>query len=351
MPNLENLRIERLVLHEVFIRPIDGTVTSPRYSNELAQLDAEGLRALRDRLVIAIGKDSHCMEMEIQDDAAGSALRICSGLLRCDDDMFLQGSKDIARKLNQAQDTRSIPGGIVVVLGGKVDPYQRPFVAIIKAEEHGGFMRLDGDQGIMLRYLSTLLLTPQQRLFKIGIFVELEPQDDPDILRRGHEFQAFVYDHLMRTENPAVYFYQTFLGCTIARTAKQQTKKFYDLTKRFVDELSVTNERKLELNISLSTYLRAQNRTTLHTEEFGEFDFSSQERIQYREFMAENAFPSNTVPLDRTLIQKFLRVKRLNFSNSVRVVAPLERFDENVKIESGDEFTTVRIRGSLIGQS
>src|SRR5712675_820408 len=127
---VENLAVQRLILHEVFKGRDDSGAVTPRYGGQLANLPAAAMEAFRERVVDALGNTSQSMEMDIIDAQAGSAVELSAGLLGKSDAAFITGSQAFADGLAAAQTHRSWPGGIVVVFTGTVGAASHPFVGV-----------------------------------------------------------------------------------------------------------------------------------------------------------------------------------------------------------------------------
>ncbi|AZD27575.1 hypothetical protein C4K23_0803 [Pseudomonas chlororaphis] len=64
---------------------------------------------------------------------------IIDNLVDMDDASFAISSYEVAKKLNDAQHRKAIPGGIVVVFSGCQGRPLKKFVGIIKAEIHSAY--------------------------------------------------------------------------------------------------------------------------------------------------------------------------------------------------------------------
>ena len=244
--DFSNVKINRIVIHEIFKLGENKEIIPPRFADRLSNLDLNGKNVLQERIVSAIGSDSRSIQMEIIDCCEESCVRIVNNLINVGDDEFIEESKKLALKLAHTQNNRKIPGGIIVIVqgtcGGQVS---KKFVAIIKAELHSGFTR---DDSIALQFISELLLTPQQKLYKIAAFIEDDTNEDKALNER---FSLTVYDNNMKkseTKDLATYFYATFLGSEFKKNSKYITGNFYDYTKRFINELDISDEEKIDLN-------------------------------------------------------------------------------------------------------
>lgn len=345
-----NLTINKIIVHQIFERDENRSIVKPKYNNEHTELDEKGLNELQDRIVKALGSDSHCIEMEISDFKEDSTFQACASLLTHDDEMAIGISKDIVYKLAQAQYSRKFPGGIVVVFKGTVGENNRNYVGIIKAEKHGGFSFIETDAKIFLQYLSNLLLTPQQKLYKIAMFIEVD-KEKAIRARRPDEFRVFIFDHNMNsseTKDAAQYFYEGFLGCSISPTNKKLTSDFYQYTKDFINKLDVLDGKKVDLNFALYSYLKVSNSNNVHIAEFADQYLEGDQKDEYLNYMETKDFPTTAVPKDLTYIKNRLRRRRIKFTSDVVIIAPSENFKELVKIvDSVDAKTVIEIKGHV----
>lgn len=348
-----DLTLRRLAVHEVFVRDTDRAPIAPRCSTNLAALGVDGLRVIRDRLLAAIGSDARRIEMVVSEDGPGSTFYLASALHGADDGEFVRLSQQIAARLADAQSSRSIPGGIVVVLDGTVGLDRKPFAAVIKAEMTDGFIKEDVEGGPFIRYLAELLLTPQQKFHKIGMYVR--DSEVPAGESCGDDYHAFVFDATMRASAPetaANYFYEAFLGCRVAPTSQRLVRDFFLATRRFLDEAELEPEDRVELGTALNVYLRSQ-RETIQVMEFAEKFLPDELHDSYSRAMEAGGVPDSAIVRDTTLIKRHLRTRRLKFSTDVRVIAPAEKFAELVQVQhqdAGDGWTTILIRGTLVHQ-
>jgi hypothetical protein len=356
--DMQNLRVARVLLHEVLRRTNDRQRVDPIYGTQLEQLDAAGLDALRDRVVVAMSRNERCVQMDLIPNAP--MVPIIEALADADEQMFVHESRNVADALADAQTRRDIPGGVVVAFTGTIGVPARRFVGIIKAEVHTGFLREAREGRLALRFLDKLLLTPQTKLYKIGMYIEV----DPRAVEPGRKWQAFLYDDAMspRDRNAAAqYFYESFLGLAFPDSSARRTKAFHDLTKQFIGDLGVPEEEKVTLHNALVTYLRADQSPTVNVATFADSYFGTAEiQDAYGEFMQTRGFPQNAVPKDLSDLQSALRLRKLLFPRNVRLTAPPDAFEDLVRVRSieGDarpdgtrpKWTLVTIKDKLTGQ-
>ena len=348
-----NLCIEKVAIHQVFQKNEKNEIVEPKYNDQLTLLDNEGLNVLGQRTILAIGHDSHSIEMQVLNSDEGSTFQIISRMINCDDVEFLTLSKNLALRLAQSQSTRRIPGGIFLVFRGTIGNNMEKCIGIIKAELHGGFNFLDDDDLMVVQYLSKLLLTPQQKLYKLAMFIK-RPEAETNI-NDSNTFKVFVYDqNISRNESgdAAIYFYQTFLGCSVHKSNKKLTKDFLKLTQSFIDGLDIDDEKKVNLSTALHTYLNVEMSNTIQIREFAQRYIDDAEVVDsYINFMKDNDIPDNNIIKDLTGLNRKLDKRRLKFSSNVSIVAPSEKFAQLVRIVgSEDNKTIIEISGHIQSQ-
>ena len=130
----ENLKVSRIVVHEVFQRNDNKSIRPPIFADSLESLSAEAMGAFRLRMTDALSGQSQCLQMRIVRHGAGSLLELAESLIGSSERDFLAGSTAIANKLAEAQLHRRIPGGMLIVFDGAVGAPGVPFIGVIKAE-------------------------------------------------------------------------------------------------------------------------------------------------------------------------------------------------------------------------
>jgi hypothetical protein len=351
------LQIERLAVHEVFKREPQAETAPPRFSRTLAVLGAAGMSELRERISRAMASDAKSIQMSIREDGPGSVFQMCARLLEADDDPFLEISKEITQRLAGMQHSRSIPGGVVVVLRGRVGMGDaRLFAGVIKAEVHTGFAKESSDDGPLIKYLDNLLLTPQAKLHKIGLFVrETQPgdADDGEDGASPDDFSAYIFDtqmHGAEIGTAANYFYEQFLGCSVAPSSKKLTRDFYNHGLGFFSNAGLSVEQKVTYVTALKTYLRSERQVVLPVE-FAREALPADLRQPFVSHLEEKGLPPGAFQKDNSQIKNRLRIRQLNFTGDIKITGPADRFEERVTIsKEDDEVTTVTIRGRLLKQ-
>lgn len=331
---VENFEIGRVIIHEVFQRDESRNVRTPRYGENLITLNDRAKAEFRSRIIAAMGRASQSLEMAIVQSGTGTMFSLCKNIMAANDEQFIIKSRTAVDHLASAQQSRKIPGGILVVFDGRVSYPSVPLVGFIKAEPHNGFTMPNGS--LDLEFLENLFLTPHSRLYKIGMFVEkdsdLAASDNP-----AAGFSSCVFDACMTAANQdraAQYFYEGFLGCGFPESAARLTKVFYEGTREFIGKLDVSEEKKAELNTALHTYLKVDTSPTIQVSSFaGSYLVDAPMKDAYTRFMAERSIPTNAIVKDISDIKAKLKLRKVKFRSDIRLTVPADRFDELVQVK------------------
>lgn len=356
----EGLLIDRLIVHRVFSRSPDKQFRPPKCGTALIILD-DARNALQKRITEALGSRSHGTEMSIENTDVNSFFQNGAGMLRSDEPTFINLSKQLADALGRAQLLTNAPGGILAIIRGRVGNDGRPFLAAIKAETQDGFRAEEQGEAVTMQYIRDLLLTPTQRLYKIGVLIETSNDEPGSEGYNPANYRVFLFDHLMtstETRNAASYFFSSFLGLSMQASSKKLTRDFFEWTKEYINTASPDMEVRVEMQEALQAELRS-NQTLVSTYEFAERHLPQQLRQDYLQLMQSKGFPQNSVVKDTHYIQTKLRSRRKVFlSSGVQLSAPPDSFaslvhqvkptEDMESIFSDPDYTVFRIKGTVL---
>lgn len=361
---LLNFDIDRIIIHQIFQRDSDGNKVTPKQSHEFTRFDQSAMDAFKSRLKDALGDGSKSVQMEIVNQEPGDLPHLVDILIDQDDDAFATSSFDIARKLTDAQQRKSIPGGILVVFCGTQGQKKRKFLGVIKAEIHNGYEKqINGKTNeISLKFVEEVLLTPGTRLYKTAAFFEREnaglSKDDLNT-----KWVVMVSDYQINKADgkaAAQYFYSDFLGCGYPETSARTTMHFYESASAFISDLDVPEAKKSDLLNALTTYLKVDTSSTISSSDFASKYFDLDTQDSFSAYMEDSGLPTTAFTKDVAHIEQKLKFRKVNFSRNVKIVAPSDAFKDLVDIESiqGDadesggsaEWTRVIIKDKIVSQ-
>ena len=348
--DIKNLRIDRIIIHQIFKRNDKSEIVPPFISQRLAELDREGSEQFSARVVEALGDDSHSAEMNIEKVDEGSAFQHGVDLIFRKKPEFIKGTAFFANKLAEAQTTRRYPGGILVVFSGRVGRSDTRFFGLLKAESQGGFTKKVDGNALELEYFKDLVLTPANKFYKIGVFIE-KSRSDKKAPYKPEDFHSLVYDYKLtatETRLGAIYFSEVFLGCKFALSDKKQTQDFYEYTKAYINDNIENQEDRLDLHNSLYSYLKVDQSPVISANEFAKRFFPLGQRDDYQKSLKDSGVGTRNINKDLSYIKSKLRRRSMRFNTKVAITAPADQFDKLVKIvRTKANSTTIEIKGEI----
>ncbi len=246
---LANLEIQRVIIHQVNQRDVDGNQVPPIQSHEFTNFDADAMTAFKSRVQEALGEGSKAVQMEIVAHEDSKLPKLIASLIdEKDDKVFAGKSFEVAKKLSDAQQSKGIPGGIVVVFSGTQGASSTAFVGVIKAEIYSAYQKEVNEKTneISLKFIKEALLTPGSRLYKTAGYFEKKATDSSVDL--NERFVVMVSDYqINKAEGKAAaqYFYSDFLGCGYLQDSARKTKHFYEAATNFIADLDVGPPRRM----------------------------------------------------------------------------------------------------------
>ena len=351
----EALSIDKMVAHTIFARTKDGMLVPPQLSDQLITLDTDSKDLVQIRVTEALGSASHGIEIHVENSNAGSFMQVAAPTIRANSADFVANSKVLAQALADAQTNPKWPGGVLIVLSGKVGKNQHPYIAVIKAETDKGFNIVEVNGSVNLTLIKKMLLSQTQRLYKIGLIVEISYQAPVDNLYSPDNYRYFLFDHLLtstETKSAAAYFYNAFLGMNIIGSSKYQTRKFYESTKTFINTMPIEAGERTELLEALRSELRS-NKGTMSVATFADEHLPKEHQTDYKKSMQEVGLPDTAMIKDLSYIKaKLRRPRRVDFSTGIKIQVPADiDFKEHIKVgPQVNGFTQVEIKGVVQGQ-
>jgi hypothetical protein len=260
-------------------------------------------------------------------------------------------SRSLATKLFEVQPPGPPPSLFVVCTGSIA---HTPFLAVMKLEHERGVTAeerfIGGKRTYEMSVEERLVLVSGTRIFKAALF---SPRSRQDVLDTP---QDFVIDgRLSDNQNPfttsgvADYFLSRLLGLKLKEEPRIQTEQVFKAIENFLNtEVEDTSERvKAERALLVDL---ASNRTVFSAQRFGNENLHANTRRSLRQYLTDKGFPTAAFPKDNELIIKRLNMIALEFEGRITVVAPEDKFDDEIIQVVGTEGagdTVVTIRAPL----
>lgn len=338
---LLNLSIEKIIIHQIHQKDKDGNAIPPTQSHEFTDLEDKALASFTKRVTDALGEGSKAVKMEIVKKDKNDLSSLVDTMIDQEDDVFAVSSFDIAKKLSDAQRTKNITGGIVVVFTGTHGFPKKKFLGVIKAEIYNGYAKIVDEitKKISLDFIEELLLTPSSKLYKTIAFFEKADYTPPcqDINDR---WVVMISDNqISQTDGKAAaqYFFSDFAGCGYPQTSARTTRQFYEATKEFINLLNYSVEQKNDLISALTTYLKVDKSATIDASSFASTYFDDPVvQDSFKSFLDDKGLPNTAFTKDIEHIKSKLQFHKVVFNNSVKIVASPEIFKSDVIIKPYD---------------
>jgi len=335
---LLNLSIDRIIIHQIYQKDDEGNEVKPTQSHEFTRFEQSALEAFKARVTDALGEGSNAVQMEIVNQEPEDLVSLVNHMTSQDDESFSVSSYDIAKKLTKAQQTRSIPGGIVVVFSGTQGPHRKKFLGIIKAEIHSAYEKQTNPKTneISLKFVEEVLLTPGTRLYKTAGFFEKASTVESSTCLNDKWVVMISDSQISKTDGKAAarYFYSSFLGCGYPQTSARTTKEFYDSSSSFIRALDVPETKKNDLLNALTTYLKVDTSSTISSSDFASKYFDTDIQDEFTNHMEDSGLPTTAFTKDIEHIESKLKVRKIRFSKKVNITAPSDAFKELITFES-----------------
>jgi hypothetical protein len=351
--SFKGMSIKRIAAHTIHAREKDKEETEVSFSDDVIPLNQDQRDLVQLRITGALGSASHGVEMGVADTTVPSFMQGAAAMIGSSEPDFFEMSKTMAKKLAKAQTSPKWPGGVLIMVEGAVGDGGKPFIAAIKAETDKGFNLVNRGGKITLELIKNMLLSQTQRLFKIGILIELSAAEpSKEGLYEQTNYRAFLFDHLLtatETKSAAAYFYGAFLGFSILSSARKQTEIFYLESKNFINTAKMSDEDRLGLREALRSELKS-NTASINATEFAENHLAEELQQPYIDHLTAKGFPEQSVVKDVEYIKSKLRRPRsLTFSSGVIVRVPSDvTFSDLITVDPTiDGFTKVYIKGTV----
>ena len=223
-----------------------------------------------------------------------------------------------------------------------------------------GSLRLNPvNNELTLQYVQEALLTPATKLYKTVGFFEKEGAIQSDDLNAF--WDVLISDtQISQADGTAAaqYFYSGFLGCGYPASSARTTKLFYDATKEFLNDLDISEEKRVDLHNALNSYLVHESTGLVSPTDFANRYFEQEERDSFSDYLEDKNIPSTSFTKDLLHIESSIKTRKISFRKKVNITAPANAFKELVQIESVNEddqgnevrWTKILIKDEIISQ-
>jgi len=352
--DFQNFVIDRVIIHQIFKRIQTTEMVYPIFNEECSNFLTEASDALQKRITKSFGNNSHSIRMSIREKGEGSVFSLISDYWNSSEEEndFINLSKKLTLKLAEAQNTRQYPGGVIVVLEGTLSEYHEKYIIFIKADIQDGFNIVEEDGKNLLHYVNNLLLTKEQKLQKMVIFVCGSAKGKKI---ESEETKVYLFDSNTNKSvslSKADYFYNRFLGLEFCKESDYETNIFYNVSKDFFNSCDkLSPSERIDLQTQLKRYLRLDPGLFINPYTFINANTNRGEIIDlYIECMKRNDVPLNDIRKNLSMIDDSINKRKMVFSNSIKLEVSDDEIGNNIDIKEDGENTVITIKGKYINE-
>ncbi|MFT3672050.1 nucleoid-associated protein [Aestuariivirga sp.] len=322
----ENLTIQQVIVHEVLQRDATKQKLPPKLSQSVENLGQQEKEEICDRIVSALTTASQCLELSIEKTDSASFFGRAKAIVDSPT-LFVHASTDLADLLADAQKYQNIVGGMVLVISGTVGPQNFPYIIVVKAERQTGFHR---GKKSMLELLNDIYLTKSSRFYKVAMMIKTKDPDDVQ------SWQAFAFDNNLsatQRDKAAVYFYESFMGCSIPKDGAQETQKFFRVTKEYIKSADVDAAKRRNLMDALFSFVRDEQAPQFSVRDFATRYIPPEIADDYTRHAVRKGVSQNAIVRDTSRMKSELKRRRFRIGHDIEFSAAPDVFAESVTID------------------
>lgn len=321
------LVIDKLIIHDVPKHKKNETGGSPNYSENESTI-TDGLRVFfQDKIKAALNSDQSfkvCFKDETE-----SSVPSCVNTIINSEDRFVALSKDIATNLYNIQKGNNA-AGILLVLKGRISTL--PICVVLKLErDNGAQLVLDEvTKTFNVEEVHDLMLTNKTKIFKVALFICRSQS------RTDYDGQLMDYQINPKIKKELNTFFLDFMGCIPYADPKIATKRFYELTREYVDTITDPIQRSQYIQ-DLNSYLR-KNQVTISPREFADdYMTETQHKNQYRDYLLSKGFEFASYTKDNTLVSSHISKILVEFENGISILGSNGTLEDKVTLTEDEQ--------------
>lgn len=334
-PVLRNLQINDLIVHDlpkksplrILREAPDTQQLQPVFSEIPSPITQETINFFRDKIIGTIGS-TFAIDV-VFDPANNSPVRgLVEEYFDANAPRKIIITQEISQFLFDKQNAIN-SGGLLLFIN--CTERQNRMLAILKVEKEEGVrirqqIEQDGLMTFNVEHIRDLMLTKKTKLFKIVMFYK----SDDNVLGVLSDPQNGSSD-----SNVADFFLKDFLGCMITDDPQIQTKKFSEITQKYINDNLNSPEQKGAMLNHLISELTSQNRR-INPAEFARRALPVDERDDFVQYIRDNGITVGNFTKNCSLIQSKLNKIQYDFASGISVFGSKEAIESKSRIDDLD---------------
>lgn len=337
--DIGRLEIDSIIVHEVPLRQSTREEKNLFFSEVESPLTIENKNFFRERVTRSLS--SSAFDVMFDPEATSPVPNFIFQLLYQTSHNFVDFSQKIARHLYSCQNLSNSPG-LLAIMRAHVGVSQ--VLSILKLEKEEGVRvhqeEIDGQKTFAIEQFSDLMMTDGTRVFKIGLFFNLDSESETIQGRVSDKQQGY-------SGGISDFFLSKFLGCKLVEAPMITTKNFFDSTERFINQELSDSQKKADYSIALLATLKSQE-SIVKPRLFANQYMEVADRQKYIQFLSEDGIPTREFQKDTSKIKNHIRKVQMEFQSGVILLGSPETLEENIKVTSlEDERIRIELEDKL----
>lgn len=331
MSNFTDITILDAILHIIDNKNNEN----PEYSNLALNIEEQKVNFYLKKHIIDALRDDKIAKAKFNVEPENFVLeRVKESLNNLDS--FVEESKRITLHLFQFMVRRNISAGSLILCRYR-DSSNNICYAILKMDYNDYFVfertEVDGVQVINLVPRSNGLPQTKQKLQKCAFIKAYDPQNEYDLLILDRQPNQ-------TDEEIAVFFYKSFLNCTLCNDIRRNTSEFFNKSRVFITEAYNDDPVKAMEKLKI-LYSSLRSSDTFNANSFAEFAFGDDEEKKNR-YIEEVVIKNDLVfesAIDKAYIEKQLDKITLKAVEGIEINMESHLLEENntFKIDESTE--------------
>ena len=315
---LATLQVRRVIFHDI-PKKIRGSEAAPTLSEIETEIAPAQANHLKRRIIRALGSKS-AFDLEFKPDTNSPIPALVKDYVtsRRHATQFVEVSQKLAQALLEYQ-TGAMSAGLLAVMDCAVGGVAA--IAVLKLEREEGAQLeqgvRDGRRTYEMSVLENLVLTDGTRLFKSSLFVKSGGgPDNFDVIACDDQRSFGSTDELAQ-------FWMRFLGCVLKEEPRVTTKKFFDITVRYVNDIVTDPIEKNTIYEHVVSELKSQKRH-FSPKRFIEDYLPPEHQQPFADFLVEHRVAMTQFTVDVSAVERTLRRRSYHTSKGVTVTVPAD---------------------------
>lgn len=337
-----SLIVHRVVVHDVPSPNAGAQAPPPTLSERESPVDAQVTTHLREKIIGSVR--SRNVVRAVPDPATTSPVPgLVGAYFASPQTQLVPGSQTMAQHLHNIQNAVNPPGLLAVVdcsLSGV------GALAVLKLEQDVGariqMQTVNGQHTFGMEVLHDLLLTQATRLFKIGVFVNVQNPNGTD--------GVYVFDGQTPYSDKskvARFFLNHFLGCKLAEDPEVTTQKFFAASQEFFNNNVPDGTTRVHYTEHLLSEMTNQL-STVSPRQFAQRYLESGDRQAFASHLSDRGVPDSQFLKDLRFVRNRIAKLQVEFEHGLRIIGTRDVIDEHVEwTDMQNGVTKAEITGRL----